>query len=56
LVLALDLAVDEKSVDLDQTHSLAGQSLVIAVEPMASLVPAFGSTKAKTRSKSRTLI
>jgi len=50
----LDLAVDEKSIDLDHTHGLAGQGLVIAVEPVAPLVPAFGSTKAKTRSKSKT--
>jgi len=50
------LALDEKSIDLDRTNGLTGQGLVIAVEPMAPLVPAFGSTKAKTRSKSKTLL
>jgi len=52
----LALALDEKSIDSDRPHGLAGQGLVIAVETMAPLVPALGSTKAKTRSKSKTLL
>ena len=54
--MALALALDEKSIDLHRALGLAGQGLVIAVEPMAPLVPVFGSTTAKTRSKANTLL
>jgi hypothetical protein len=54
--MALALVLDENCVDLDLPHGPAESTAMITVEPMVPLVPAFGSTKARTRSKAKTLL